>query len=101
MSNGQDCLCLIVTGATASPVPAPAPRNSNPAAPNRSPPPSIPQVPFNPQPSTPPPQTPQSDLVPTLTPPGMRPTLSAAPPSPSVFPSLPVAMMGVFLIYFC
>ncbi|XP_047952300.1 non-specific lipid transfer protein GPI-anchored 21-like isoform X2 [Salvia hispanica] len=75
MSNGQDCLCQIVTGgvpfqvpinrtlaislpkacnqsgvpiecrATASPVPAPAPRNSNPSAPNnRSPPPSIPQA---------------------------------------------------------
>ncbi|KAL1561767.1 non-specific lipid transfer protein GPI-anchored 21-like [Salvia divinorum] len=150
MSNGQDCLCLIVTGgvpfqvpinrslaislpkackqsgvpieckATASPVPAPEPRNSSPGAPNSNPglsPPSIPQVPFIPQPLTPPssggggdgdgdggmapPEMPQGDLVPTLTPPGMRPTLSAAQPSRSVLPSLVGVTMGVFLVFFC
>ncbi|KAL1536129.1 non-specific lipid transfer protein GPI-anchored 20-like isoform X1 [Salvia divinorum] len=131
MSNGQDCLCLIVSGgvpfqvpvnrslaislpkacrqsgvpieckATASPVPAPEPRNSNPGAPNRLSPPSIPQVPFIPQPSPSSRMTPQGDLVPTLTPPGMRPTLSAAQPSPSVFPSLLVVMMGGLSIYLC
>ncbi|XP_057783401.1 non-specific lipid transfer protein GPI-anchored 21-like isoform X1 [Salvia miltiorrhiza] len=145
MSNGQDCLCLIVTGgvpfqvpinrslaislpkacrqsgvpveckATASPVPAPEPRSSTPGAPDTNPglsPPSIPQVPFIPQPLTPPssgrdggvtpPQTPQGGLVPTLTPPGMRPTLSAAQPSPILFPSLLVAiLMAVFQVYFC
>lgn len=69
-------------------------------------------VPFNPQPFTPPsrspdsgmtrPQTPEGDLVPTLTPPGMRPTLSAAAqPSQTVLSSLLVAMMGVFLLKYC
>ena len=73
-------------------------------------------VPFIPQPLTPPssggsggggdgddgmtqPETPQGDLVPTLTPPGMRPTLSAAQPASSVLPSLLGVTMGVFLIF--
>ncbi|KAH6778005.1 Bifunctional inhibitor/lipid-transfer protein/seed storage 2S albumin superfamily protein [Perilla frutescens var. hirtella] len=145
MSNGQDCLCLIVTGgvplqvpinrslaislpkacrqsgvpieckATASPVPAPDPENSSPRGaptiyPGLSPPP-VSRAPFTPQPFTPPstggdggmtrPQTPEGDLVPTLTPPGMRPTLSAAQPSHSAMPSLLIAMIGVFLLKCC
>lgn len=71
-------------------------------------------VPFIPQPFTPPSTggsnnggsnggmtPPQGDLVPTLTPPGMRPTLSAAQPSQSVLPSLVIAIIvGVaFLIF--
>ncbi|KAL8490864.1 hypothetical protein ACS0TY_022755 [Phlomoides rotata] len=141
-SNGQDCLCLIVTGgvpfqvpinrslaislpkacrqsgvpveckATASPLPSPGPRNGagGPSSnPSLSPPGST--VPFIPQPFTPPsppqggggfqpPQSPQSDVIPTLTPPGMRPTLtsSALPSSHGALPSLLVTVMGAVLL---
>ncbi|KAK6130220.1 hypothetical protein DH2020_036030 [Rehmannia glutinosa] len=141
MSNGQDCLCLIVTGgvpfqvplnrnlamslprackmsgvpieckATASPVPAPDPQNSGDDSPSMSPglsPPS-PRAPFIPQ-SSPPSLAPdgdivptEGDIVPTLTPPGMRPTLtttSAAHPSHSALPSLVVAVLGFILLKF-
>ncbi|KAL8026314.1 hypothetical protein ABFX02_14G018500 [Erythranthe guttata] len=145
MINGQDCLCLIVTGgvpfqipnrnlalslprackmsgvpveckATASPVPAPDPKTPRQSGPSISPglsPPS-PRAPFIPQPLTPPSPTPaggggrtpfvppSSDSIPTMTPPGMRPTLTtsaAKPPSHSVLPiSLLVAVLGFFLL---
>ncbi|PIN22562.1 hypothetical protein CDL12_04715 [Handroanthus impetiginosus] len=120
MSNGQDCLCLIVTGgvpfevplnqtlaislpracrmsgvpieckATASPVPAPDPKNR---APNLSPrlSPPTPGAPLMPQPSPPflppngemrPPPAPEGDIVPILTPPGIRPTLTSSTSNP-------------------
>ncbi|KAK4482863.1 hypothetical protein RD792_010036 [Penstemon davidsonii] len=139
MSNGQDCLCLIVTGgsalqvpinrtlamslpracnmsgvpieykATSSPVPAPVPGGPGPGGSNTSPGsfPSPPRGPFTPPSSTPggdttTPEAPEGDIVPTLTPPGMRPVLtpSAAAQTShmSVFPSLLlVAVLGAFL----
>lgn len=69
-------------------------------------------VPFIPQPLTPPsfttgggltpPLSPDVDVVPTLTPPGMRPTLTpsaAEPPSHhSALPSVLVAVVGFLLL---
>ncbi|KAL3812593.1 hypothetical protein ACJIZ3_013861 [Penstemon smallii] len=143
MSNGQDCLCLIVTGgapfevpinrtlaislprscrmsgvpieckATASPIPSPDSRNQGQNGPNNMfpglfPPPTGPFI--NPQPS-PPSFTPgggrttpfvPGDVVPTLTPPGMRPTLisSATQPFHNALSSLIVAVLGVILLKF-
>ncbi|KAL3634529.1 hypothetical protein CASFOL_021583 [Castilleja foliolosa] len=135
MSNGQDCVCLIVTGgvpfkvpfnrdlaislpracrtsgvpieckATARPVPTPGtPNQGGPITnPGLSPPSST--APFTPLPFTPPSSSIPGgeELVPTLTPPGMRPTLtpSAAHESShrtSTFRSLLVALVGVIML---
>ncbi|KAH6808906.1 hypothetical protein C2S51_026689 [Perilla frutescens var. frutescens] len=128
MSNGQDCLCLIVTGgvplhvplnrplamslprackmsgvaveckATASPVEAP---DLGESSPSMSPWPSPPSPRASSISELPAPSLPpESDLEPALTPPGMRPTLfpSAAHSSHSALPSL-FAMLGVFLFH--
>ncbi|GFP84058.1 hypothetical protein PHJA_000549400 [Phtheirospermum japonicum] len=106
MSNGQDCLCLIITGgvpfkvpinramslprackmsgvpieckATASPVPPPDPRDPGDDGSNMPPglSPPSPRAPFIPQPS-PPSLAPEGDTIPTLTPEGnTMPTLT-------------------------
>ncbi|XP_073120336.1 non-specific lipid transfer protein GPI-anchored 20-like isoform X1 [Henckelia pumila] len=122
VSNGQDCLCLIVTGVVPlqipinrtlaislpracrmSRVPVECKEKPNGSEPNLSPatsPPS-PRAPVIPQPVTPS-LAPESDFVPTLTPPGMRPTLvpSAAETAHNVFRSIMAAALGVYFLKF-
>ncbi|GER32270.1 lipid-transfer protein [Striga asiatica] len=127
-SNGQDCLCLIVTGgvpfqvplnrnlaislpracrmsgvpieckATASPVPTPGtPGQGGPnTIPGLSPP--NPTGTFNPQPLTPPSLVPEGgDVIPTLTPPGMRPTLTPSTARLSHDKTLASSLMALLL----
>ncbi|KAI3459405.1 hypothetical protein Pfo_016068 [Paulownia fortunei] len=129
MNNGKDCLCLIATAsvpfqvpinrtlaislpracnvpgvplqckASGAPIPAPGPVADGPTlSPNAAPSPSV-QADASPAPTTSS-GAPTSNTVPTLTPPGMRPTLtpSAAQPSHSALPSLLVAVVGVILM---
>ncbi|EYU45664.1 hypothetical protein MIMGU_mgv1a025564mg, partial [Erythranthe guttata] len=114
MINGQDCLCLIVTGGVPFQIPNRNLALSLPRACKMSGVPVECKAPFIPQPLTPPSPTPvggggrtpfvppSSDSIPTMTPPGMRPTLTtsaAKPPSHSVLPiSLLVAVLGFFLL---
>ncbi|XP_073029995.1 non-specific lipid transfer protein GPI-anchored 20-like [Primulina eburnea] len=123
VSNGQDCLCLIVTGGVPLQIPVnrtlaislprackmsrvpveckEKPSGSGPDLSPASSPPS-PRVPIIPQPVIPS-LAPESDLVPTLTPPGMRPTLvpSTAEMAHNVFSSLTAAALGVYFLKFC
>ncbi|XP_051129924.1 non-specific lipid transfer protein GPI-anchored 21-like [Andrographis paniculata] len=142
MSNGQDCLCLIVTGGVpfqipvnrtlaislprackmsgvpveckgtaASPVPPPDSGSQGQDQPNLSPglsPPSPTTGPLLPQPFTPPTPggeltpPPDEDIIPTLTPPGMRPTLNPSAATSTTMnksfgSSLVVIVLGVFI----
>ncbi|KAL3626300.1 hypothetical protein CASFOL_029849 [Castilleja foliolosa] len=120
MSNGQDCLCLIITGGvplnipinramslprackmsgvpieckgTASPAPTPAAA----IIPQPSPPFLAPES------DTMPNQTPEVDMLPTLTPPGMRPTLTTSAANHSLYGALTshVAILGLILYKF-
>ncbi|XP_057771657.1 non-specific lipid transfer protein GPI-anchored 20-like isoform X2 [Salvia miltiorrhiza] len=114
MSNGQDCLCLIVTGGAPFQVPLNRPlamslprackmpgvavecRDEDDGAPLSSPP--SPRGDDDYEELSPASLPPESDVVPEFTPPGMRPTLlpSAALSCHVDLPSLFI-MLGVFL----
>ncbi|CAA0814166.1 Bifunctional inhibitor/lipid-transfer protein/seed storage 2S albumin superfamily protein [Striga hermonthica] len=99
MSNGQDCLCLIVTGG----VPFQVPLNRNlaislPRACRMSGVPIECKGTFNPQPLTPPSLVPGGgDVIPTLTPPGMRPTLTPSTARSSHDKTLASSLMALLL----
>ncbi|KAL9161628.1 hypothetical protein ABFS82_07G034000 [Erythranthe guttata] len=113
MSNGQDCLCLMITGGVAfqvplnqtlamslpracktSGVPIECKDTQNPGEGGSSMSPPSNKAPVDPRFSPP-----ESDIIPTLTPPGFRPILTSAAAHPShinVLPSL-VAVLGFIL----